>query len=86
MEALEELTAEKVKALTMEEAQELFEERKSLISRIRTENEILMEKIKPGKPMIRTVPECEKCSSKNLRYRTNGTYFCPKCGYSSGQP
>jgi len=86
MEALEELTAERVKELTMEEAQELCEERKALIGRIRTEIEILMEKIQPGKPTVRQVLECEKCTSKNIRYRTNGTYFCPKCGYSSGQP
>lgn len=86
MEALEELTVEKVKDLTMGEAQEMYEERKALISRIRTEMEILTEKIQPGRPTVRQVLECEKCTSKNIRYRTNGTYFCPKCGYSSGQP
>ena len=84
MEALEELTPEHVKDLTREQAQDLWNARNVVQSRIRMEMELLREKIWPdaGKTKL----ECESCGSRNIRYRRNKTYFCLKCGFSSGDP
>ena len=86
MEAMEELTPIFVRDLTREQAQELLNDRQLLISRLRTEIDMLKEKIWPGEPKIRQVLECENCHSTNIRPRTNGTYFCAKCGFSNGAP
>lgn len=86
MEAVEEITPVVVKDLTREQAQELLNDRQLLIGRLRVEIDLLTERIWPDKPSIKHTIECEICKSKNIRFRTNGTYFCPKCGFSSGIP
>jgi len=85
MEAMEEITPVFVKDLTREQAQELLNDRQLLVSRLRTEIDLLKEKIWP-ELKIKQVLECEVCHSTNIRPRTNGTYFCAKCGFSSGVP
>ena len=90
---MEEITPLQVHEMTREQAQELWNERQMLIGRIRAEMDLLRGKIWPGEPKIQGVTECQAhldggglCGSKNLRFRTNGTYFCGKCGFSSGDP
>jgi len=80
-EALEELTPEQVKHLSKLEARELFDDRQILVNRLRKEMDLLKEVIWPV-PKITT---CEKCGSKNIHLRQNGTYWC-LCGFSSGLP
>jgi ribosomal protein L37AE/L43A len=81
MEALEEITPEQVKSLSLEEAKVLYEERLSIVSRMRVEMDLLKEKIWPPAK----IEKCELCGSTNLRFLANGGYFCRKCGYRRGQ-
>lgn len=80
MEALEELTRERVNDLSLEEAKVLFEEREILVSRVRSEMDLLRGKIWPAEKEER----CERCGSTNLRFLARGGYFCRKCGFRHG--
>jgi hypothetical protein len=80
MEALEELDPVEIREMTREHAQELFEERNTLVSRLRIEMDLLKEKIWPeAKNQIPL--QCECCGSTNLDPRVKGGYFCRKCGF-----
>ena len=77
-----ELTENQINALTMSEVQEVME-------RIR-ECKIFIQNLEM-KVRARLIPAVEKCGSCGatkgyLRIRTNGTYYCSRCGYSSGSP
>jgi hypothetical protein len=78
MESLEELTPERVKDLSREEAQILYEERNSIIARLKTEMELLHKRIweepEGGK--------CPHCGGSDLMAQRGGRFFCRSCNMS----
>ena len=78
MEALEELTPEKVRNLTRAEARELYEERNLLIRRLQDEMELLRPIAWPPE-----VSACPKCKGK-IKPMPRGGYFCIECGFRHG--
>jgi hypothetical protein len=80
---VEEITPTSISELTREEAQVLYQEYGSLQGKIQTAMDLLKRKIWGDEPKI---VGCQSCGSKQIRFRKNGTYFCTKCGYSSGDP
>ena len=79
MEALEELTPEKVKNLTKAEAKELYVERNHLITRLRAEMDLLRPMAWPPERFT----QCPRCKGKKITSMPKGGYLCA-CGHRFG--
>ena len=77
-----ELTPNQMAALTREEADEVLERVKEIRSYL---NDIELEIRKKFTPRVEKCGSCG-ASAGYIRIRRNGTYYCTRCGYSSGPP
>jgi len=83
MENMIELTDNQIGAMTAGEAQEILDRIVDIQCKISSiEGKIRARLFSVGER------KCKKCGAPPgyLRFRTDGTYFCAKCGYSTGGP
>ena len=82
MDALEELTETRIKELSPREAEELYNERNLLQSRLRKEMALLRQRFAPIQV---SQPKCPCCAGKTVPMGRGG-WLCEECGFRWGKP